>query len=186
MRRPDGTFENIESNDNVVVHGIDANGEYLGLVSPEQAVGVVSKAPPYAGLRWLEGKWQRSLTLAEVKVLAQTTIDATAGAARLRYITDVPGQGATYLLKAEQAAAFIAAGGVGTVPPYIQAEADATGATPMQAATNIDAIAQAWAGVLGPAIERERIRGKRLVDAALTAEAVAAEMNTAKTVLDSI
>lgn len=97
------------------------------------------------------------------------SIDAAAGVARRRYITDVPGQQGTYLVKAEQAAAYItahAADADAAVPPYIAAEAAATGATPIDAATNIDAIATQWNDVIGPALEQVRIGGKAAATAA--------------------
>jgi hypothetical protein len=101
---------------------------------------------------------------------AQRAIDAAAGAARLRYITDVPGQEAVYLRKAEQARAFRDAGYAGEPPPYVAAEAAAIDDTPQVACDGILAIAEYWDDVLSPAIEGGRIAGKRDVSAAAAAD----------------
>lgn len=115
-------------------------------------------------------RWTAAPTLAARKTNALNAIDAAAGAARLRYITDVPGQQATYMLKADQAKAFIALNGLGAIPPFVQAEADATYTTPMRAAQTIAITAALWADQLAPAIEGARRKGKFLVDAANAAQ----------------
>lgn len=118
------------------------------------------------------GRYVAAPTLARLKLDAHAGIDAAAGQARLRHITEVPGQQGTYMRKLEQAKAYAAAGYTGTVPPYIQAEADATGDTPQGAADAILTTAALWDDVLSPGIEGARIAGKRAVTAASTAEAV--------------
>lgn len=175
--RIDGTTYEAEDNQNVVVHGVGADGAYLGLVAPEQAEHIA--ASPAPGVEW---KWDVQLSrwipirdLALEKLAAYDTIDKTAGAARMRYITDVPGQAGTYLLKAEQARAYIEAQGIGPVPPYVQGEAEATGRTYLEAAQDIQTLAILWADQLGPAIEKQRRIGKINVENATTlAEADAA------------
>ncbi|MBZ0127147.1 MAG: hypothetical protein K8F32_12320, partial [Rhodocyclaceae bacterium] len=85
------------------------------------------------------------LSLNQVQAVALAAIDAEAGVARARYITVAPGQEATYILKAQQAAAFKAGGYAGAVPGLVQAEVDATGATAQQAADAILVQEAAWA-----------------------------------------
>jgi hypothetical protein len=117
-------------------------------------------------------RWIAVPTLAKLKLDAHAAIDQAAGQARMRYVTEVPGQQATYMRKLEQARAYASAGYTGAVPPYIQAEADATGDTPQGAADAILTTAALWDDVLSPGIEGARIGGKRAVTAASTAEAV--------------
>lgn len=125
-------------------------------------------------------------TLLAIKAYAAQLIDASAGAARLRYITDIAGQQAVYLQKASEAEAYRAAGYTGPVPPYIAAEAGAMGMTGQQAADRILAIASAWGNELSPAIERVRINGKQAVEAAEDAAAVDAARTAAVAALGAI
>lgn len=97
--------------------------------------------------------------LADAKAAALADIDAAAGAARARYITVAPGQEATYILKAQQAAAFKAGGYAGSAPGLVQAEMDATGAASQAAADDILAQEAAW-GYKAAQIESARRRGK--------------------------
>lgn len=97
--------------------------------------------------------------LDDAKAAALAAIDAGAGAARARYITVAPGQEATYILKAQQAAAFKAGGYSGPAPGLVQAEMDATGATAQAAADDILAQEAAWAWKAAQ-IESARRRGK--------------------------
>jgi len=98
------------------------------------------------------------------KQQAHSAIDEAAGRARARYITVAPGQESTYQLKREQAQAYKNAGYTGAVPALVQAEADATGSTPQQAADNILAVAAQWE-TLAAQIEKTRRQGKLQVDA---------------------
>lgn len=107
-------------------------------------------------------------TLAEAKANAESVIDAAASAARARFISSGVGQDAVYVVKGQQAEAYAAAGYSGPVPAYIQAEADATGATPTVAAQTILALRDAWNNTIGPAIEAQRIGGKKLARDAAT------------------
>lgn len=139
-------------------------------------VVVEVRAAAPADDEWRTWEWSDSAhqyvqapTLLALQRNAKAAIDQAAGAARTRYITDVPGQQAVYVRKLEQAHAFVDAGGVGDMPPYIAAEAAATGADPLVAAQSILAIAAQWDDVLSPAIEGARLAGKRAVDAALSA-----------------
>jgi hypothetical protein len=111
-------------------------------------------------------------TLAAARLAAKDSIDAAAGAARLRYITDVPGQQAVYIRKLAEATSYLQGGGAGEPPPYIAAEGRATGLSPLEAAQRIKDIASQWDNVLSPAIEEVRIAAKVAIDAeSLTTEA---------------
>lgn len=104
--------------------------------------------------------------LAAAKFYALRDIDEAAGRARLRFITDVPGQQAVYIVKLEQAKAYTAAVALdaqATVPPYIASEATATGQTAQQVAANVLALAAVWNEQVGPAIEGARMGGKAAV-----------------------
>lgn len=103
--------------------------------------------------------------LDEAKTTALASIDANAGKARARYITIAPGQEATYLLKAQQAAAFKARNYAGDVPGLVQAEVDSTGAI-AQAATDAILSQQAAWEIKAAHIESARRRGKVAVSKA--------------------
>lgn len=112
-------------------------------------------------------------TLNLLKFEAKRQIDLEAGAARLRYITDVPGQQAVYVTKRDQAAAYIAAVAADpeadplpTPGAYIAAESSALNITPLQLAQEVMALSALWEGTLSPAIEALRISGKAAVSAA--------------------
>lgn len=90
-------------------------------------------------------------------------VDQAAGAFRLNFITDAPGQPQTYAEKEREALAY-AADPAG-IYPFLAAEADATGRTIAQVATEVAGTAQAWR-MLGAAIEGTRIGAKRAVTAA--------------------
>lgn len=183
--RPDGTSFYEESNDSSVIHAVDADGNYLGLVPPDTpGAQQVRKPPPTQGT-WIwnaMGGWTRVRVLADVVIVAHRQIDAAAGATRLKYITDVPGQQATYLTKESQARAYLAAP-TGPVPPYVQAEADVMSSTAQEAAEYIVETATLWSEVVGPTIEKERRRGKVAVSAATTIEQVDAELATSLSAL---
>lgn len=93
---------------------------------------------------------------------ARRQIDAAAGRARARYITVSPGQDATYIAKYDQAQRYLAAGPAVILSdyPWVEVEAQATGVSGTEAATRIKALGDAWANVIGPAIEGRRIAGK--------------------------
>lgn len=122
-------------------------------------------------------------TFEELKAQYKNAIDGLAGQTRLRYITDVPGQEATYLLKAQQAEAYAVAGFAGTVPAMLAAEAAATNQTPQQVAQIVIATRDVWVNVLNPQIESVRIGGKMKVDAAADAKELAALWVTVTTAL---
>lgn len=116
-------------------------------------------------------------TLAIARLRATREIDAAAGEARLRYITDVPGQQAVYIVKREQAAQYLAEFALdenAVAPPYIAQEAAALEVTAEVLALQVMEIAALWEDTLSPAIEAARIGGKATVMAAVDVEAVEA------------
>lgn len=102
-------------------------------------------------------------SLPDAVAAAEAAIDREAGAARVRFISTGAGQDATYMVKGLQAEAFRAAGYAGEVPPYIAAEAAATGQSEKAAADSILTVRDAWNNLIGPAIEALRIGGKKRV-----------------------
>lgn len=191
MTRPDGTQVCVESCDDVLVHAADAAGTYLGLMPDSSAPQRVPHAPP--DVRpwwcWMGGAWMLQPPLAARVAEALTQIDAAAGSVRLRYITDVPGQQGTYLLKEQQASAYLMALATdpeAAVPPFVAAEAEALGATAAVAAQGIVATAALWADQLAPAIECERRRGKLACEAAADEAALQAVLTQALAALAAV
>lgn len=101
-------------------------------------------------------------------VRGEAVIDDAAGRARLRYITDIPGQQATYTRKEQQAREWAAAGFTGAAPSFIAAEAAALGIGAQLLAEQVIALADYWAEVKGPEIEAARIKHKAAIRAATT------------------
>lgn len=79
-------------------------------------------------------------------------INAAAGRARLKFITDAPGQAETYLKKAEQAKEFLAKGGVKGDYLFLDAEIAAIGGTLTEAANFVLEQHDGWV-YLGSKIE---------------------------------
>ncbi|MEQ1686521.1 MAG: hypothetical protein ABL916_22960 [Burkholderiaceae bacterium] len=154
-----GEATQVEGNDAEQAHGVDASGASLGVVPLGDAFAR-TPAPPGPGAGWLWSfelqAWHFTPSLTEAIDAALVAIDAAAGAARLRYITDVPGQAATYVLKLAQAKAYLDGG---PVQPFVQGEAEAMGVTATQAAQFIVATAAGWEQ-LAPLIEGARRAGK--------------------------
>jgi hypothetical protein len=128
-------------------------------------------------------------SLAMLRVHAHRAIDAAAGDARLKYITDVAGQQAVYLVKLEQARAYIAAHALDAqapVPPYIAAEAAAVGMTALDVAQEVVELATSWNDIAGPAIEGARLGGKAAVQAADDEAAINAARDAAIAALAAI
>lgn len=131
----------------------------------------------------------------KARYLASTVIDEAAGRARRRYITDVPGQEAVYLVKLQEAQAYAAAHALdsgATVPAYIAAEASAIGQSAITVANTVIALAGFWNGNVGPAIEGARLGGKAAVaaatgaDEAATIAAIEAARDAALSALEAI
>lgn len=124
--------------------------------------------------------------LAEQQTNAQAQIDSAAGRARLRYITDVPGQQATYQRKEQQARDWVESGHAGPAPSFIAAEAAALGVTPEAIAQQVIALADFWADIKGPEIEACRIKWKAAVRAADALDAVASALDQALSELEAL
>lgn len=176
-------------NNEVVVWGVDEGGQPLGLVPEGSAFANVGPPPSGPWWRWnFEAQaWRQDVPIDVVKAQAMARIDAAAGAARLRYITEVPGQQATYLDKAAEARDYAAAGYAGEVPPLVQAEVSAYAdageiVTAQEAAESILATSSYWRSTVNPQVERLRLGFKRRVQGSadiaeidgLTSEAEAA------------
>lgn len=69
MTGPDGQPVEVESNDTVLVHGVDETGHYVGLV--ESAFAVAGSAPPepQGVYVWVRGRWRKEFTLDVAKEL---------------------------------------------------------------------------------------------------------------------
>lgn len=107
---------------------------------------------------------------------ARQAIDAinrAAGIARQRYITVSPGQELVYATKERQAREFAAAAYQGAIPAFVDAEANASGATPQAACDSIIALADQWIAI-GSAIDQARRAGVIAVESARVAQDVPA------------
>lgn len=142
---------------------------------------------PYDGVDWSGiSALVPPTPIAEARSRAELAIDSAASSARGRFISSGVGQDAVYVVKGQQAEAFAASGFNGDPPAYIAAEAAATGVTPMVAAQTILGLRDAWNNLIGPAIESQRIGGKKLVREATTVEEVDARMRAATLALEEI
>jgi hypothetical protein len=134
--------------------------------------------------------WAATLNLANRRELAYRQIDEAAGRARSRYITAAPGQEAVYQLKADEAAAYVAAGyptGGTTADDYplLHAEATATGSTMAGIADMVLALRAAWVQIAAT-IEGLRMGGKRDVELADDIPEVEGLVSTTITALDAV
>lgn len=119
---------------------------------------------------WATKTWIATLESATARANAVLAlIDEAAGQARLRYITDVPGQAETYMRKEQQARAYAAAGFTGTVPSFIAAEAEALSVTAQAVAESVIETADYWVDIKGPQIEGTRRQYKEFVSAQIPA-----------------
>jgi len=127
-------------------------------------------------------------SVADMRSVACSAIDAAAGRARARYITIAPGQEATYLEKAKDAQAFIDA----VYPevsianyPFVQAEANALGVSGQVAADGIITTRDSWL-TLAANIEEERIAGKKDVNSRMVENTINTAKDNAIAALDLI
>ena len=131
----------------VYVLAADKSGRYLGNVALTGDVDLVSSSPEDEYQLWDSASqaWIDQRTLPEYVKQAKMAIDKRAGQARLRYITDVPGQPETYQQKLKEAEAWSAdqAPDIANYP-YIDGEAAALNITPDEAAAEITGTATAW------------------------------------------
>lgn len=125
-------------------------------------------------------------TLDELRAAGLERVDYLAGKARLRYITDVPGQAETYQTKAAQAREWAATGYAGDAPPFVRAEADRKGIDPVLLAQQIVQLADQWANVKGPEIEAARLYWKGVIEQAQSKEEINAATADAETEIDTL
>ena len=130
--------------------------------------------------------WVDARQLDQAKSDSQAQVDEAAGRARLRYITDVPGQQATYQRKEQQAREWTEAGYPEPAPSFIAAEAEALDTTPQAIAVQVITLADFWAYSKGPEIEAARIKWKAAVRSATTLEAVQAALDAALAELEAL
>lgn len=113
-------------------------------------------------------------------------LDNCAGEARGRYMSCGYGQESTYIMKAQQAKEYKDLGyPVDYIPPFVQAEADATGLTPQQSADSILTFQYQWT-ILGSNIERIRRTGKVALENNTDPEAIAGICQTYMDQLNAI
>ena len=148
---------------------------------PNPKIQRVVDAPSYSfdGTQGIETIIVQDRPLADVQIEALVAIDDAAGRARTRYITDVPGQAATYLLKAQQADAYKATGYPVDLTefPMIAAEMASSGMSGMDSANYIIATRDQWV-VLAAEIEKQRLTGKIAISNATIDTIVAIEATT--------
>lgn len=127
------------------------------------------------------------LTLEEHRAASIYELDKATEGVRDKFITRGPGQAMTYQEKGDEAADFVAAGYPADLStyPFLQAEVNATGKTPAQAADDILAQKSAWI-VVGAAIEEERLRGKISINAAVDKDAITAALDAAVAAMEAI
>lgn len=181
-----GKPSSVESNDAEQTHGVDNRGVSIGQVPLGTAFRVTPEPPGSDGWLWnFElSCWEYTPTLLEIVAQSLTEIDAAAGAARLRYLTDVPGQQTTYLIKSSEAQAWL--NGSPVAGPYLQAEADAMQTDVTAAAKAITTITDRWDSCIGPAIEKARRSGKIALGKALNNVDVMTQRDAALTILTAI
>lgn len=120
---------------------------------------------------WVFNEAAKAQRLASLTFDALDQIDQTAGKARLKYITSVPGQAETYQRKEQQAREWKAAGFTGTPPVFVAAEAQALGQDPVDVANYIIETADQWGNFKGPQIEATRRKWKVAIEQAGSDEA---------------
>ena len=186
----DGSVLLVEMNMATVAPAVDSAGAYLGLVELAPGVVPVSGPPPAgAGWLWIEGAWLRTVPLNELRAAALAEIDAAAGTARLRYISDVAGQQAVDIIKLDEARVYlnaVASDSKAPVPAHIDAEAKGVKDSPADVAQMIIDTAAQWNGVISPAIEGTRRGYREKMAGAETPADVAAVRDAALAALAAI
>lgn len=146
------------------VEFVDAN-EPTAAYDPEN----LKPLPPDFVADWMKPDFVTCtfvLDVARLDTHLHAKIDGEAGAIRLQFITDIPGQQGTYLEKEKQALRFLA-GGPESDWPMIAGEALARGIPPYEMAEIIVGIAAQWR-YLDSKIETARIGAKLAVTNAQT------------------
>lgn len=174
----------IDSNESEGVYGVDPEGNYLGIVPKGPGVTQVDYPPKDPKLKWLNGRWTYVPNLQEAIDIALSSIDAKAGATRLRFLTEVPGQQATYLLKSQEAEAYLQDST--QVGKYLLAESTATGLPLNTVAQQIKSMSDNWNNIIGPAIEGIRIKYKAAIKEAASLDEVTSIETTATGLLNAV
>ena len=110
--------------------------------------------------------------LGPLKTAVIAQVNTGAGDFRKQFITDIPGQQATYLAKETEARAWTS-GADATAFPYLSGEASATGSTLDAVAALVLATAEQWRA-LDPKIEGRRRGATVAIDAATNIAAIVA------------
>lgn len=162
-----------------VVSGVDAEGNYLGIVTRGTEFLATTAPPAPDNYKWnfTTSSWEYFEPILDIKARVTLEIDSAAGTARLRYITDVPGQAAVYAAKLEQAQAYITDQTI--IGGYLKADAEASNTLILETAQQIVDKANLWNNVTGPQIEAIRRKYKLAVDSAATSQQVFEIRNTA-------
>lgn len=175
---------NPHANSDELVHGVDADGYYLGLVLASQAaVVLLSGPPPGSGWRWSsEEGWARELTLAQAKAAALIDIDAAADAV---YSTALGERDTEYAIAKDHAVAFASTGFTGTPPLSVTNQAQITGQSNQDAAVSILQASQSVESVT-LATRLARLTAKNAVTVAGSFDALEIAMTQYQTALDAI
>ena len=155
-----------------VVHGVDSFGNYIGLVPKEEAYVQVLSPPAGNNFKWSSdsASWEYTETLDEIRSATLSEIDAQAGVTRLKYITEVPGQQATYIVKLKEAEEYIQDASI--VGAYLRTESEILQTSLLTTAQGIITTANTWNNILGPQIEGIRLKNKLAVSAAATIDEI--------------
>lgn len=147
-------------------------GEELYAGSGSIGTGAFQKVPDGAGILIVPQAVvaQRPRDLEALRTALVIGVDNQAEQARARFVTALPAQVGTYLLKEAAARAWLADGAAPTV--MLQPEATARGMTIAQLAAEVIANAEAWATLAG-SIEGLRFAAKERIAAASTIGAIA-------------
>ncbi len=155
-----GLVSTVSSNQTEQIDAVDFQGAYLGKVAKSANVVQVPSPPSTSNLKWdfLTNTWVRNYSIIDVALIAKNDIDNIAGATRLRYITDVPGQQATYLVKKQQADTYLLDNSI--VGPYLAVEAAIMNTSVLTTAQQIVSTYHSWNNYIGPKIEGIRLKAK--------------------------
>lgn len=135
---------------------------------------------------WVTKVWEDPRTLRDLKDNGLVLVDNLAGAARLRYITSVPGQAETYQKKEQQARDWAASGFAGDPPSFIAAEALALNVSAQSVALEVIGLADYWSNIKGPQIEATRRKWKVAIDATVDPSLIPGLINSARTELEAL
>lgn len=135
---------------------------------------------------WATKSWIDPRSLTDLKAQGLILVDDLAGAARLRYITSVPGQAETYAKKEQQARAWAAESFAGEAPSFIAAEAQALNVSAQSVALEVIGLADYWSNIKGPQIEATRRKWKVAIEAASDPSLIQGLVDAARAELDAL